>query len=71
MTTFNLTATNIATTGNTAVTWTSSAVLPTWASQPDGIYTIQATATDKAGNTFTGSPVSFTLDGTSCRSPPR
>src|SRR5207247_8469972 len=61
---FNLAASNNATTGNTPVAWTSSATLPTWSSQSDGIYTIQAKATDKAGNTFTGTAVSFTLDKT-------
>ncbi len=60
----SLTATNPATTSNTIATWTSSASLPTWATQPDATYTIQATATDKAGNSFTGSAVSFTLDDT-------
>src|SRR5439155_8874469 len=59
---FNLAASNRATTGNTAATWTSSATLPTWASQSDGTYTVQATATDKDGNTFTGAAVSLTLD---------
>src|SRR5262249_43832365 len=58
---FNLAASNNATTGDTPATWTSSATLPTWSSQTDGIYTIQAKATDKAGNTFTGVPVSFPL----------
>src|SRR5207247_6223705 len=53
-----------ATTSNTAAAWTSSATLPTWASESDGVYTVQATATDKVGNTFTGSAVSFTLDKT-------
>src|SRR5207249_2902020 len=61
---FNLAASNNATTGNTAATWTSSATLPTWAAQADDTYTIQATAIDKAGNTFTGTAVSFTLDRT-------
>ena len=61
---FNLAASNSATTGNTAATWTSSATLPTWASQANGTYTIQATATDAVGNTFTGTAVSFTLDST-------
>src|SRR5207248_2156666 len=61
---FNLAASNSATSGNTAATWTSSATLPNWASQSDGTYTIQAKATDKAGNTFTGTAVSFTLDST-------
>src|SRR5207247_571687 len=31
---------------------------------PSGTYTVQAKATDKAGNTFAGSAVSFTLDAT-------
>src|SRR5204862_5836560 len=61
---FSLAATNAATSGGTAATWTSSATLPTWSSQSDGAYTVQAKATDKAGNTFTGSAVSFTLDRT-------
>src|SRR5207237_365099 len=61
---FSLAATNSATTGSTAATWTSSATLPTWASESDGTYTVQATATDKAGNTFTGTAVTFTLDNT-------
>src|SRR5207248_2052535 len=61
---FSLAATNGATTGNTAATWASSAALPAWASQADGTYTVQATATDAVGNTFTGSAVSFTLDST-------
>src|SRR5262249_7086912 len=61
---FQLAATNSATTGSTAATWTSSATLPTWASQSDGTYTVQARATDKDGNAFTGAAVSFTLDST-------
>src|SRR5262249_33598255 len=61
-TAFNLAATNNATTGSAAATWTSSAALPAWPSQSDGTYTVQATTTDKAGNTFTGGVVSFTLD---------
>src|SRR5439155_133238 len=60
----NLATTHSATTSNTAAAWTSSATLPTWASESDGVYTVQATATDKVGNTFTGSAVSFTLDKT-------
>src|SRR5439155_643896 len=60
----NLATTHSATTSNTAAAWTSSATLPTWASESDGVYTVQATATDKVGNTFTGSVVSFTLDKT-------
>src|SRR5207248_727258 len=60
----NLAATNSATTGGAAAIWASSAALPTWSSQTDGTYTVQAKATDKAGNTFTGTAVSFTLDKT-------
>ena len=59
---FPLAATNTATTGNTSVSWTGAAVLPTWASEANGSYTVQATATDKAGNSYTGSAISFTLD---------
>src|SRR5262249_47427188 len=51
-------------TGGTAAIWTSSAALPAWPSQADGTYTVQATATDLAGNTFTGAAASFTLDYT-------
>src|SRR5947208_3128676 len=61
---FNLATTHSATTSNTAAAWTSSATLPTWALESDGVYTVQATATDKVGNTFTGAAVSFTLDKT-------
>src|SRR5437899_5236940 len=50
----NLATTHGATSSNTAATWTSSATMPTWASESDGTYTVQAKATDKAGNTFTG-----------------
>src|SRR5438876_787225 len=60
----NLATTHAATTSNTAVTWTSSGTLPTWSSQSDGTFTVKATATDKAGNTFTGAVVTFTLDKT-------
>src|SRR5262249_39470726 len=50
--------------GSTAAAGTSSAALPTWASQSDGTYTVRATATDAVGNSFTGAAVSFTLDKT-------
>src|SRR5207244_12202974 len=59
---FALAATNGATTGNTAATWTSNTTLPTWASQSDGTFTVQATATNKAGNTLTGTALTFTLE---------
>src|ERR671936_390489 len=61
---FNLATTHSATTGNTAATWTSSAAIPNWSSEPDSTYTVQATATDKVGNSFTGTAISFTLDST-------
>src|SRR5205085_1753950 len=61
---FNLASTNSAMTGNAAATWTSGATLPTWASQTDGSYTVQATATDIAGSSFTGTAATFTLDKT-------
>src|SRR5207247_3539359 len=38
--------------------------LAAWSAQADGAYTVQATATDLVGNTFTGTAVSFTLDST-------
>src|SRR5207253_1534233 len=61
---FALAATNSATAGNTTATWTSNATLPSWTAEADANFTTQATATDKASNTFSGSAVSFTLDST-------
>src|SRR5204863_261653 len=61
---FNLAASNAATTGGAAATWASSAALPAWSSHADGTYTVQATATDLVGNTFSGAAVSFALDKT-------
>ncbi|MCU1464920.1 MAG: hypothetical protein JWM72_848, partial [Actinomycetia bacterium] len=63
---FNLATSNSATTGNTASPWTSNVTMPIWsgAATPDGAYTIKATATDKAGNPFPGTAVTFTLDKT-------
>jgi hypothetical protein len=61
---FNLATTHASQSGATAVTWNDNVTLPTWSSQPSGTYTVQAKATDKAGNTFTGTAVSFTLDST-------
>src|SRR5207249_7571115 len=60
----NLATTHTATSGNVQTAWTSNVTLPTWASESDGTYTVRAKATDKVGNTFTGSAVSFTLDKT-------
>src|SRR5439155_1529718 len=60
----NLATTHSATTSNTAATWTSSATLPTWASESDGTYTVQTKATDKVGNSSTGTAITFTLDNT-------
>src|SRR5205823_6363008 len=65
----NLPTIHGATTSNTPVTWTDNATLPTWASQSDGTYAVQAMATDKSGNFFTGSAVSFTLDNTAPAAP--
>src|SRR5439155_12091787 len=53
-----------ATTGNTSRTWTNNVALPDWSLESDGTFTAQATATDKAGNGFTGSAATFTLDNT-------
>src|SRR5213078_1276767 len=61
---FNLATTHSATTGNTAAAWTDTGALPTWSSAVDGTYTVQATATDAAGNTFAGTAITFTLDKT-------
>src|SRR5437764_475203 len=60
----SLAASNADNTSGTAAAWASSAALPAWASQSDGTYTVQATATDKVGNSFTGTAVSSTLDST-------
>src|SRR5205823_14222963 len=60
----NLATTHAATTSGTAATWTSSATLPTWSSQSEGNYTVQAKAMDSVGSTLTGSAVTFTLDKT-------
>ena len=62
---FNLATTHLATTSNTAAAWTNATgTLPTWSAQPDATYTVQATATDKVGNTFSGTAITFTLDNT-------
>jgi hypothetical protein len=62
-----LAATHVATTSSTSVAWTDNVALPTWASQPVGLYTVQARATDKVGNTFTGTAVTFTLQSAATR----
>ena len=55
-----LATTHIATTSDTASTWTDAITLPTWT---DGHgYEVKATATDKAGNTLEGSEVTFDYD---------
>src|SRR6266568_3024753 len=54
-----LDTTHTSTTGNAPVTW-HPAALPAWT--PDA-YRVQATATDKAGNTFTGTAVNFIYTG--------
>src|SRR5439155_225048 len=60
----NLATTHSATTGNTTASWTSTATMPTWSSQADATYTVQAKATDSVGNTGTSTAVTFILDGT-------
>src|SRR5204862_242066 len=59
---FNLTAPNNATTGSTAAAWPSNPTRRTSDLEADGAYTVQATATDKAGNTFAGCAIGFTLE---------
>jgi len=59
----NLATTHTATTSGTATTWTDNVNLPVWASEPVTAYTVRATATDKAGNTFTGNTVTFSTGG--------
>ena len=59
----NLPTTHDASTSNTPVGWTNSGALPTWNSS-DGTYTVQATVTDKLGNTRPGAAVSFKYYGT-------
>ncbi|MDR3687311.1 MAG: hypothetical protein P4L93_10185, partial [Coriobacteriia bacterium] len=59
-----LAATNTATTSGSSATWTSSATMPAWSTLSNGVYTVTARATDKVGNTFTGTAVTFTLDRT-------
>src|SRR5439155_5049751 len=61
---FNLATTHSATTGNTTASWTSTATMPTWSSQADATYTVQAKVTDSVGNTATSTAVTFILDGT-------
>jgi len=50
---------HVATTGDTEVTWTSSATLPAWS---DGTYYSKAKTTDKVAYTFEGSEISFVYD---------
>jgi predicted GH43/DUF377 family glycosyl hydrolase len=51
-----LAATHNATTGGNSATWTSNATMPSWS---NGTYYSKAKATDKAGNTYEGSEISF------------
>src|SRR5207249_3974672 len=60
---FNLATTNSATTSGTATTWTDNVALPVWSLETLTVYTVRATATDKAGNTFTGNAVTFSTGG--------
>ena len=61
---FSLSTTHGATTGNTSAASSDAVALPNWATEANGTFTVQATATDKAGNTFTGASSTFTLDTT-------
>jgi prepilin-type N-terminal cleavage/methylation domain-containing protein len=58
---YALGTTHVATTSNTVAGWTDSITLPTLAS---GTYTVQATATDRAGNSFVGTAVTFSYVAT-------
>jgi hypothetical protein len=66
----NLPTTNSATTSGTATTWTDNVTLPVWSSETLTTYTVQATATDKIGNIFTGNAVSFSMGGIASRQRP-
>ena len=59
-----LATTHASTTDGSSTAWTSNVALPDWTATPDGTYTVTATATDRVGNAFTGTPISFTLDNT-------
>src|SRR5439155_5598424 len=61
---FYLATTHVAQQGNQPSNWTSNATMPAWGSQADGVYTVQAIATDLVGNSFAGTAISFTLDNT-------
>jgi hypothetical protein len=58
---FPLSTIHAATTSGTVVTWSRSTGMPVWASQPVGIYTVRATATDESGNSFSGAAITFVL----------
>src|SRR5439155_8447849 len=58
----NLSTTNV---GTTCVNpaWCSNVTLPAWSTQSAGDYFVQATATDAAGNVFTGPVATFRILG--------
>ncbi|MEI6622729.1 MAG: hypothetical protein WCP28_12565, partial [Actinomycetes bacterium] len=53
--------THSATTSGTVVTWSSAILMPDWSAADEGTYTVQATATDRADNAFTGTAITFFL----------
>jgi len=57
----NLATTHSATTSGTEATWSGPSPMPNWSLEPEGVYAMQVTATDKGGNVFVGSATSFTL----------
>src|SRR5207302_8957575 len=57
----NLATTSAATADGISTTWSGNVTLPTWSSEDPGSYTVQAKATDKLGNTFTGPATTFFL----------
>src|SRR6266498_4149264 len=61
----NLATTHAATTDNSTVTWSSSGTLPTWSTETEGNYVVQATGKDRNNISAAGVAVTFTLDKTS------
>lgn len=62
-----LSATNNATSDSTSETWTDSIALPSWT---NGTYYSKVKATDRAGNTYEGSEISYTYTESSATSTP-
>ena len=62
----DLSTTHTATTDGATTNWTKTSTLPTW---NDGQYRLQATATDRAANSASGTAVIITYDNTPPTSP--